>query len=280
MRFASIIIVVFFFCCWNVVSQYSSCGEDRFCVPNEKCDDSSIILWIYCGEESICCDNSNIIKEIITPDYKCGIKNTKSGKEGELGEFPWIVGIVDKRKFGNPVFIGSGSIIRPDIVLTAAHKVTNLTTDSSFVWAGISNLQFIDNEDLYSLEEAKIRKVVIHERFHAKRLYNDIALIFLEKPLRLKDNVGVLCLPPKDFNFDETQCVAMGWEKDEAGGIKSELERVDLPVVGREQCESMLYEARGWRKKFIFHYNFICAGGEKGKGNENLISLGKIQTKI
>jgi kallikrein len=61
--------------------------------------------------------------------------------------------------------------------------------------------------------------VVVHENFYAGALYNDIALLYLEKPADFAPNVDTVCLPPLTGRFDGQTCFASGWGKNSFGKI-------------------------------------------------------------
>jgi len=62
-------------------------------------------------------------------------------------------------------------------------------------------------------QDRTIDEIIEHEHYHSGALLNDIALLILKEPMKLTDNVDVICLPSQDFNFDFSQCVASGWGK-------------------------------------------------------------------
>ena len=58
----------------------------------------------------------------------------------------------------------------------------------------------------------------MHENYSSRRIFNDIALIRLSRPVYLNPGVGVICLPdvnpfvePIDENLDGKFAIVMGW---------------------------------------------------------------------
>lgn len=108
---------------------------------------------------------------------------------------------------------------------------------------------------------------MIHPEYYKGGLFNDVALLFLDEPAEIAENINTVCLPPHDTIFDHSRCFASGWGKDQfgqEGKYQVILKRVELPVVPRPQCQSLLQETR-LGNHFKLHDSFICAGGEVGK---------------
>lgn len=98
-------------------------------------------------------------------------------------------------------------------------------------------------------------------------MFNDIALLFLDAPVKIAENVNTACLPPANAHFDGSRCFVSGWGKDrfgQEGKYQVILKRVALPVVPHNVCQEKLRETRLGRR-FQLHESFICAGGERGK---------------
>lgn len=160
-----------------------------------------------------------------------------------------------------------GSLIHPKVVMTAAHCVNNQTKHKSLkIRAGEWDTQTVN--ELFSHQDRKVASVQIHEEFVDGRLYNDIALLFLETPVDLSENVDVVCLPPKNVQIDlSKKCIATGWGKDafgQEGQFQVILKKIELPYVPRKDCIESLQKTR-LGKTFKLHPSFLCAGGEPGK---------------
>lgn len=65
-------------------------------------------------------------------------------------------------------------------------------------------------------QNRKVSNVSIHPDYVGEIYYNDLALLFLSEPVELAENVDVICLPEED-QFDDVNCLASGWGKDEFG---------------------------------------------------------------
>ncbi|XP_022127389.2 phenoloxidase-activating factor 2-like [Pieris rapae] len=271
----------------NDTCMLQSGGEGR-CMPRHLCDDTTLnkTTTVRVHQEcqfilDKCCP---IIKEDKTPDLdyaydevdlSCGKHNSngismrilnKDNSETKFGEFPWIVAVLmkEQRKHGKfkITYKGAGSIIHPEVVLTAAH----ITGSAMRVRAG--EWDSSTNDEQFVHEDVDVGEIVVHERYtpQRKNMHYDIALLILLWPLTLSHHVGVVCLPPPGTARTpaETRCLAAGWGKDTFGKYQNELKKVELPVVDRRSCKSLLRQTRLGRH-FKLHQSFMCAGGEEGR---------------
>lgn len=229
-----------------------------------------------------CCkvksDTGPVIKPLPVPKTDgCGFRNPEgigfritgnTDYESQYGEFPWMVAILKEESNNDQVlnvYQCGGAIIAFDVVLTAAHCVDGKAPSQLKIRGGEWDTQTKD--ELWPHQDRQVQRVIMHEEYYKGGLFNDIALLFLSEPFTPAENINTVCLPPPNFNFDNSRCYASGWGKDQfgkQGKYSVILKRIDLPVMPRQQCQTNLRTTR-LGKFFELHSSFLCAGGEQGK---------------
>ena len=65
-----------------------------------------------------------------------------------------------------------------------------------------------------------VAKIVVHPSFEYKRVWNDVALLFVEDDFELAEHINPVCLPTSTTDENEyiqTQCTATGWGRNKFG---------------------------------------------------------------
>lgn len=213
---------------------------------------------------------------------KCGVRQTlgisgrvqnaqpQPGSEStaEFGEFPAHVAILKRISPGDSLFVCSATLISNQWVATAAHCVRKHRPDELKVRLGEWDVN--RDDEFYPFVESNIREIIIHPDFQASSLINDIALMRMEITIDAQQmpHISPSCLATPDELFSGQRCWLTGWGKDafgQGGSFQSVLKKVDLPVVGRQDCEFALRYQTKLGKFFRLHSSNICAGGERGK---------------
>jgi len=196
------------------------------------------------------------------PSGQCGtqVHKTQSdrivgGKDAQEGEFPWMVALHGKNRGvpGRPPFCG-GTLIRDNVVVTAAHCVS---TDASKYEVRIGDHNLLKGKIGPREETVGISKIYRHENYKTNPPTNDIALLILNKKVKIGGQVQTACLPstPVDVN---AKCYASGWGTLEEGGRgqPAVLKEVELPLLTNAKCK----EGNGNG----ITDDMICAGYEEG----------------
>ncbi|XP_050419568.1 proclotting enzyme-like [Adelges cooleyi] len=195
--------------------------------------------------------------------YECGIKNVigyqqdqeriVGGQNAEPGEWPWIVAIFNSGRH----FCG-GSLIDDSHILTAAHCVAHMSSwDVARLSANLGDYNIKSKSDVKHLER-RIKRVVRHKGFNQMTLYNDIAILTLDKPVTFSREVHPICLPQQSKAlYSGQQATVIGWGSlRESGPQPAVLQKVSVPVWTNQECKSRYGSAAPGG--IVEH--FLCAG--------------------
>ncbi|XP_050541303.1 uncharacterized protein LOC126905549 isoform X2 [Daktulosphaira vitifoliae] len=250
-------------------------GRQAFYSPNGRC-----------GPRQVCCRRppaplSSPIYSGSSPNQvgygQCGKRNTQgiTGRiktpsyvdgDSEFGEYPWQVAIL-KKDPQESVYVCGGTLIDAYHVLTAAHCIKTYKEQDLRVRLGEWDVNH--DVEFYPYVEQDVAELVLHREFYAGTLYNDIAILRMERPVDFTRNphISPACLPDPYVDFSGQRCWTTGWGKDafgDYGKYQNILKEVDVPIIPQQQCQSQLQQTRlGY--DFKLHNGFLCAGGEEGK---------------
>jgi len=74
-------------------------------------------------------------------------------------------------------------------------------------WDTQSTSEFLPHEDF------NVKSIVAHPSYRNSSLWNDIALLKLDRKVIYKPNIESVCLPSTKEIFDGMKCVTTGWGK-------------------------------------------------------------------
>ena len=74
-------------------------------------------------------------------------------------------------------------------------------------WDTQTTNEFLPHEDY------KVVSIVVHPAFRNASLWNDIALLKLDRKVEFKPHIDSICLPNIKQTFDGMECVTTGWGK-------------------------------------------------------------------
>ncbi|KAH8409665.1 hypothetical protein KR222_001308, partial [Zaprionus bogoriensis] len=165
----------------------------------------------------------------------------------------------------NSSYFCAGSLIHPQVVLTAVHCVLPHAPGTFVARAGEWDAQ--TTRERLPFQERGVRQIIRHPQYNPRNVAYDFALVILTEPFQLADHINVVCLPQQGASpAAGITCFSTGWGKDifgVAGKFSVIMKRVPLPVVDFNTCQTQL---RGTRlgQKFALDRSFMCAGGQPG----------------
>ncbi|KAK0414581.1 hypothetical protein QR680_011511 [Steinernema hermaphroditum] len=167
------------------------------------------------------------------------------GHQAFQGNFPYYVKI--------PAC--GGSLITPKHVLTAAHCIKDYTVGGP----GSNAVMGLENRNkIWDTEGVQIRKIIkatSHKDYNNISKIDDIAIIEVDKPFDLNENVQLIRIKAEDTELQKLHwAVAVGFGATNAEGTEQvdELEYTDIPLISYDDCKKV------W--KYKIWYKQICGG--------------------
>ncbi|CAO1364158.1 unnamed protein product [Diamesa serratosioi] len=182
------------------------------------------------------------------------------GTESRPHQFPFLVGLILTVNDGKQSLCG-GSIIGKNHILTAAHCIENIYKID--VLAGIHNV--FEDKPIYHAEVYE-RDFLMHFAYNSGTLENDIALIYLQKPIPLSNFMNPVALPTHNQamnQFTGTVITIAGWGKysDSSPDLASRLRFVQTTVISNAECRRIYMD-------YIKPTN-MCVSGARGRSSCN-----------
>ncbi|XP_062982219.1 coagulation factor VII [Elgaria multicarinata webbii] len=232
---------------------YNNGNCEQYCT-----DTPNTLRQCFCAEGyKLGNDQVSCIPEV---DYPCGkipiLAKKGLSRQGRIvggytcphGECPWQALILHglQEKCG-------GVLLAPSWVLTAAHCLNHVHQSALTIKLGKHKVNRAEESE----QKSKVAEMFIHEKYTAKTVDNDIALLRLATPVNFTDYVVPICLPQPRFaarilSFVEYSTVS-GWGRLLEGGATSvALMRVQVPKMHKPECVQ--------HTRFNISNNMFCAG--------------------
>jgi len=177
---------------------------------------------------------------------ECGSHN-KNGIEGgspegisaKNGEWPHACII-----FHNEEIIGSASLIAPEVLVSVAHKLENISPDEVKIRCGEYDLK--NESEQYEYQERNVKNCTFHPYYTgSKTVQNDIAVIHTTEAFKQAPNVNTICLPDSGTPvFTESKCYSMGWDSaKESESWEPKMTQVQIDLTNSAECENSLLDS-------------------------------------
>ncbi|XP_017848657.1 phenoloxidase-activating factor 2 [Drosophila busckii] len=270
------------------VSENSACGADKECVQKYLCKDQPVneegqIEISYrsldepCTYLEVCCAKNKTTETkdtvYVIPKNECGKRSEKGvtyrlmnavNREAQYGEIPWMIALFDVSS-GSHVYIGGGSLVAPDMILTAGHKVLNKAPNRLVARAGEWDTH--TNKEPHPHYDRHVKSITLHPQFDIRFGVNNIALLQLTLPFSASPQIAPICLPSADNGeqLDLDACIVTGWGATSfnSTAYHNVLKKITLGLVPNAQCEATYRRLVG--SKFSPHASILCAGGKQGE---------------
>ncbi|XP_039102770.1 mastin-like [Hyaena hyaena] len=202
----------------------------------------------------------------VTPEPGLGpeLVGIVGGCDVPARKYPWQVSL---RFYSMTYYLWEhlcgGSLIHPEWVLTAAHCVEPEELEACAFRVQVGQLRLYDHDQLH-----KVAEIIRHPNYNESLSAwggADIALLRLEAPVMLSEDVSPVSLPPASLRVpSRTMCWVTGW-----GGIGNNLplppphrlQEVEVPVVGNRECSRRYRNSSGGGYDLI-RADMLCAGSE------------------
>ena len=60
-------------------------------------------------------------------------------------------------------------------------------------------------------EDYNVAEIILHPQYRSSNLFNDVALLRLDRDVVFKPHIDTVCLPRDDDDFTGQECIVTGW---------------------------------------------------------------------
>ncbi|XP_044259079.1 uncharacterized protein LOC123007726 [Tribolium madens] len=202
----------------------------------------------------------------------CGQKSVEAqklivnGKTAKRGTYPWQVALYSRQ---NKDLICGGSLIKLNMIITAAHCVTDsqeraqpIPKENYIVAVGKYYRKFDDPRDSKEAQFSDVRKIIVNEKYGGpiQNFGSDIALLVTSSVFVPSLRVQPVCM---DWNHqfkpgeDQVFGYVTGWGYTVEGSKPSEeLKELKVPLIPESKCRKELPD----NYDRYYTYDKLCAG--------------------
>ncbi|XP_076045402.1 venom protease-like isoform X2 [Oratosquilla oratoria] len=189
------------------------------------------------------------------------------GIDSEKNSWPWmaLLGYGSKK---SPEWKCDGVLINNLWVLTAAHCV--IMEFASVVRLG--------EHDLATSKESPhadfgIKDTVFHPNYDYPKGYQDLALLKLDRPVKIKNEIRPVCLPwgEQEVPSIGSTVTLTGWGRTSFGGNRSNiLQEASVHMLNREECVKGFSTLHDYSSRYPrgITSDLLCIGDTDGEGQD------------
>ena len=154
-----------------------------------------------------------------------------------IGKYPWTVAILYVKGRAQKLHCG-GSLISTKHILTASHCFTGKTKEDLTVIVG--------SEDSFSFDitkqgqEFKIKDFVRHPNYTQSKVYFDVAIIEMDKPVTFSFTIHPICLPKvpnTDMDSIKNIPATLSGYGSKSGETSTVIHYSPLTIMEQKECE-------------------------------------------
>lgn len=238
----------------KIIPQHCRFDKQEIVVCCPKVDASNEVISKLSKAEEKCEEYSKQLRDLLPKGISSLIIRGKNAKQGE---YPHMAAL-GYGPYDDIKWLCGGSLISDRFILTAAHCL-----DSSFGEVNYVRLGDVDLNGT-SYQDFKVQKRIQHPEYKIPNVYNDIALLELEKPVVFTPYIKPACLytNPNLESVKNHTLEATGWGSIGNNSKVTILQKVQLKLYEFESCLEKFGRTLGYPRG-ILEENQICVGGDR-----------------